>query len=74
MKKLNLEKLKLSAEDVMQRNQMTTIYGGSDNCPRYQCQCNGSVGTWQGTYCSAQEIVDAIQYWCASEQGGCTPT
>ena len=29
MKKLNLEKLKLAAEDVLQRSQMTTIYGGS---------------------------------------------
>jgi hypothetical protein len=29
MRKLNLEKLKLAAEDVLQRNQMGTIYGGS---------------------------------------------
>jgi natural product precursor len=29
MKKLNLEKLKLAAEDVLQRSEMTTIYGGS---------------------------------------------
>ncbi|WP_209332816.1 hypothetical protein [Lunatimonas salinarum] len=29
MKKLNLEKLKLAAEDVLQRDEMTTIYGGS---------------------------------------------
>lgn len=34
MKKLHLEKLKLAAEDVLQRNQMTMIYGGSEygNC------------------------------------------
>lgn len=29
MKKLNLEKLKLSSEEVIQREQMTQIYGGS---------------------------------------------
>ncbi|WP_339902464.1 hypothetical protein [uncultured Cyclobacterium sp.] len=29
MKKLNLEKLKLAAEDVLQRNQMAGVYGGS---------------------------------------------
>lgn len=29
MKKLNLEKLKLEEEDVLQRSQMGTIYGGS---------------------------------------------
>jgi|GEM_PF-2743059 len=29
MKKLNLEKLKLAAEDVLQRSQLAGIYGGS---------------------------------------------
>jgi hypothetical protein len=32
MKKLNLEKLKLAAEDVLQRSQLSTIYGGSVQC------------------------------------------
>lgn len=72
MKKLNLEKLKLAAEDVLQRNQMTTVYGGSD-CGYFHCQCSGSVGTWQATYCSVQDMVNAIQYWCASGEGNCTP-
>lgn len=37
MKKLNLEKLKLAAEDVLQRSQLAGIYGGSGgsggDCP-----------------------------------------
>ena len=37
MKKLNLEKLKLAAEDVLQRNQMGTIYGGSGSGCQVQC-------------------------------------
>lgn len=31
MKKLSLEKLKLAPEEVLQRNQMSAIYGGSDS-------------------------------------------
>lgn len=71
MKKLNLEKLKLIADDVLQRDQMTTIYGGSDSCPRYSCRCTGSVGSWEGTYCSPQDVAAAIIYWCASSAGVC---
>ncbi|MFC4873448.1 hypothetical protein [Negadavirga shengliensis] len=40
MKKLNLEKLKLAAEDVLQRNQMGTIYGGSGECGYTSGVCN----------------------------------
>lgn len=65
-------KFKLAAEDVLQRNQMTTIYGDSgDGCQRYYCRCYGSVGAWHGTYCSGEELHTAIITWCASEAGGC---
>jgi len=37
MKKLSLEKLKLAAEDVLQRSQMGSIYGGSGTC-ELQCE------------------------------------
>ncbi|WP_162417725.1 hypothetical protein [Cyclobacterium roseum] len=43
MKKLNLEKLKLAAADVLQRSQMGTIYwgsGGSTNC-QWVCTRDG---------------------------------
>jgi hypothetical protein len=73
MKKLNLEKLKLAAEDVPQRNQMTTIYRGSgDGCQRYDCDCLGSIGSWEGTYCSLNELRAAIITWCASGEGSCS--
>ncbi|MFO7825706.1 MAG: hypothetical protein R6V72_17345 [Cyclobacterium sp.] len=72
MEKLNLAKLRLAIDDVLQRNQMTTIYGGSDGCNYYYCQCTGSTGAWQGYYCSAQEIVDAIDRNCELENGSCT--
>jgi hypothetical protein len=40
MKKLSLEKLKLAADDVLQRDQLSTIYGGSGGgcyltCPNW---------------------------------------
>jgi len=73
MKKLNLGKLKLVAEDVLQRNQMTTIYGGSGDCIRYYCNCIGSIGSWRGTYCSEQELNDAIDNNCEHEVGTCFP-
>jgi hypothetical protein len=40
MKKLNLEKLKLAAEDVLQRNQLAGIYGGSDGPCVHSLTCN----------------------------------
>ena len=60
MKKLNLEKLNLAAEDVLQRNQLSGIYGGSggsSNCENSYCDanivccepffylCSGPIGT-----------------------------
>lgn len=71
MKKLNLDILRLAAEDVLQRNQMTTIYGGSDGCSYFYCQCVGSTGAWQGYYCTSQEIEDAIDRNCEMEDGTC---
>ena len=47
MKKLNLEKLNLAAEDVLQRNQMGTIYGGSGTC-QWLCDCgiHPTISVW----------------------------
>ncbi len=41
MKKLNLEKLKYSSEEILQRNQMAKIYGGEDprNNGHWYCTC-----------------------------------
>jgi natural product precursor len=40
MKKLSLGKLKLASEEVLQRNQLATIYGGSDNNGFWACSCS----------------------------------
>ncbi|MEX2564419.1 MAG: TIGR04149 family rSAM-modified RiPP [Cyclobacteriaceae bacterium] len=51
MKKLKLEKLKLVTEDVLQRNQMTTIYGGSEGSCQWICYCGGHppISVWDCT-------------------------
>jgi len=60
MKKLNLEKLKLAAEDVLQRNQLGSIYGGSAGSCYHSLTCN------DGT-----EINDRTGPCPSSSSGGC---
>jgi hypothetical protein len=65
MKKLSLEKLKLAADDVLQRDQLSTIYGGSAGCGYMSCHCtDGGHGSWTGYYCD-DEWVAAILRYCA---------
>ncbi|UGU15231.1 hypothetical protein LS482_16280 [Sinomicrobium kalidii] len=55
MKKLRLDKLKLKAEDILQKEDMRAILGGSgSDCPdgQFQCSCNG---TSYGCVSSVQE-------------------
>lgn len=61
MKKLNLEKLKLAAEDVLQRNQMTTIYGGYAGSCQWVCTCgnNPPISVWDCTD-NPTEICDKV--------------
>ncbi len=61
MKKLNLEKLKLAAENVLQRSQLAGIYGGSgsgDTCPSgsFKCYC---AGVFEGCFTSWQTCYNA---------------
>jgi len=57
MKKLSLEMLRLTSEEVLQRSQMKMVLGGG----RFYCTCSGGgVGSWHGTYNSAQGIANAI--------------
>jgi len=51
MKKLNLEKLKLAAEDVLQRSQLAGIYGGSDGSGCLTKKCGSDH---PGNICCAQ--------------------
>jgi hypothetical protein len=61
MKKLNLEKLKLAAEDVLQRSQMTGIYGGSGGsscsvCYLFDADLNLLETLSSSGPCDAEEI------------------
>jgi natural product precursor len=46
MKKLSLEMLKLSSEEVLERSQMKSVIGGA----RFRCNCYNSTGSWTGNY------------------------
>lgn len=52
----------------LNKSEQQSITGGA----RYSCECNGSVGQWEGNYNSAGAIVNAIETWCASGQGSCS--
>jgi hypothetical protein len=71
MKKLSLEMLRLSTNEILERSQMKKITGGYGN-HNYSCTCTGSVGQWTGYYSSPQGALNAISYWCASGYGSCT--
>ncbi|WP_373523556.1 hypothetical protein [Aquiflexum sp.] len=67
MKKLSLEILGLTSDEVLGKSQMKKITGGSGNCQRVYCHCtDGGAGAWEGTYCSAAEIQAAVSMYCAS--------
>ncbi|REG84536.1 hypothetical protein [Algoriphagus antarcticus] len=55
MKKLRLSKLKLTSEEVLDRNELTNIYGGSGSGPSSYCvslyvirSCNSNYGSQAG--------------------------
>lgn len=62
MKKLSLEKLKLAAEDVLQRSQLAGIYGGSGGSNPY-CDAPGTCGYispsgYQSCNCSKSTVMN----------------
>lgn len=67
MKKLSLEMLGLTSDEILERSQMKKITGGA----RFSCTCTGSVGSWEGNYSSTQQIIDAIGENCSSGEGSC---
>jgi natural product precursor len=69
MKKLNLEMLRLSTNEILERSQMKKITGGYGIY--VYCHCTGSPGAWGATYNSWDEIRAAVEYWCASGAGYC---
>ena len=66
MKKLNLEKLKLAAEDVLQRSQLGTIYGGSEGAPTPAfLRCQQWSRAMEVSHCS--DVI--IEMFCGYEPG-----
>ncbi|SFO16765.1 hypothetical protein SAMN04488519_104137 [Algoriphagus ornithinivorans] len=67
MKKLSLEMLRLSTNEVLERSQMKKITGGYGNCTYMACHCtDGGAGSWTGYYCSGTEVTNATRRYCAS--------
>jgi natural product precursor len=46
MKKLSLEMLRLTSDEVLGRSQMKSVIGGA----MFRCTCYNSVGSWTGNY------------------------
>jgi hypothetical protein len=67
MKKLSLEMLKLTSDEVLQRGQMKMITGGE----RYRCTCTDSVGSYTGNYSSYDAAMSSALTWCASNHANC---
>lgn len=69
MKKLG--KISINPEKVIKNEELVNLKGGYDGCARFYCECTGSVGTWEATYCSTEAMVQSIYDWCASHTGNC---
>lgn len=67
MKKLSLEMLRLSTNEILERSQMKAIVGGG----RFRCNCVGSVGSWSGTYSDHSNAVAAGTQHCSSGVAEC---
>ncbi|RZS95830.1 hypothetical protein [Cecembia calidifontis] len=68
MKKLSLEMLRLTSDEVLGRSQMKKVTGGGHY---YSCHCTGSVGSWTGYYETLAQRNAAVVRNCASEAGYC---
>jgi hypothetical protein len=68
MKKLSLEMLQLTSEEVLGRNQMKKITGGR----RYSCQCTMGPGSWTANYSSDEQAWLALGEWCEGGAGTCS--
>lgn len=68
MKKLSLEMLRLSSEEVLGRSQMKSIMGGQ----RFRCTCYNSIGSWTGNYADKATAEAEGGGHCASGIAQCT--
>jgi hypothetical protein len=66
MKKLS--KLTISPEKIMRNEDLINLNGGygGDGCFTAYCRCRGDSPptTWEGTYCSNDELWDTIVSYC----------
>ena len=63
MKKLNFKELKLEADDILQRSQLKTIFGGGYGGPT--CTCYDSGGTTRTkTFSSPSNCSGFCATWC----------
>ncbi|MFC3416890.1 hypothetical protein [Algoriphagus hitonicola] len=68
MKKLSLEMLRLTSEDVLGSSQMKSIVGGGS----FRCVCYNSKGSWTGTYSDQATAEAAGGGHCESGIAQCT--
>jgi hypothetical protein len=70
MKKLSLEKLKMAAEDVLQRSQLAGVYGGSGGgsgcsvCYLYNSSMQLIQTLSSAGHCNAGPICFNLRPWC----------
>ncbi len=73
MKKLKLSLQNIEGAEVLTREQLKKVTGGSDgsgDCATWNCECFDMPGTWSGYYCDGGfgAIRDYCRYggYCAS--------
>tara|TARA_R110002020_G_scaffold475301_1_gene709512 strand:- start:6671 stop:6919 length:249 start_codon:yes stop_codon:yes gene_type:complete len=78
MKKLNLLKMSLSSEDVISKNHMSSIYGGSgssgSNTHTWYCTCSAygsGVHTFEATDQEAPGFALNLSYSCSTNDLHC---
>ncbi|MFN3999474.1 hypothetical protein [Algoriphagus sp.] len=81
MKKLSLEMLRLSTNEILERSQLSKIFGGSNGDPvMIMCDCTTSSGGSTYATCT-EDLVNqggnkccSASYESSSQQSNCGPT
>ncbi|GAA3558014.1 hypothetical protein [Snuella lapsa] len=61
MKKLSLKNLKLDANDMLQRNQLKTVFGGDGGTLECRCKNKHTNAAWWGGVSSCDQCTSS---WC----------
>lgn len=79
MRKLNSVNLNLRSDEILQRNQLATIFGGSDPL-MVSCNCTTSSGGTAGVQCTVDLVNQGgnrcceASYGSSSQQSSCGQT